>query len=59
MMEMENTTGAKPSTRKKPIRNELLPSTKVISHGDNAPRTGKIQRSVSARMILVEKPGDQ
>jgi len=31
---MGNTTGAKSSTRKKPIQNELLPSTKVISHGD-------------------------
>lgn len=38
---MENTTGAKLSERKKPIQNELLPSTKVLNHGNSAPRTGE------------------
>jgi len=36
---MGSTTRAKPSTRKKPIQNELLPSTKVISHDDSSPHT--------------------
>jgi len=54
---MENTTGAKSSTRKKPIQNELLPSMKVISHSDNTPRTG--ENPALKSKLLEEKDGKQ
>jgi|GEM_PF-6335121 len=53
----ENTTGAKPSTKKKPIQNELLPSTKVISHSDSTPRTGK--NPTLKNKLLEEKDSER